>query len=73
MQMLMLVTVRQSILCAGDTTLDYADDIVRDPDGTERRLGFTGANSTHICRSWDAIKAFAIENRSGDKIGIARA
>lgn len=50
--------------------MDFAE-IVRDPDGTERRLGFTGANSTHICRSWDAIKAWAVENRSGDKVGIA--
>jgi len=62
--------IRQSIICAGDTTLDFAE-IVRAADGTERRLGFTGSNSTHICRSWDAIKAFAVENRSGDKFGIA--
>jgi hypothetical protein len=64
------VIVRQSIICAGDTTLDFAE-IVRGSDGIERRLGFTGSNSTHICRSWDAIKAFAVENRSGDKVGIA--
>ncbi|KAF8852154.1 hypothetical protein BDZ45DRAFT_678557 [Acephala macrosclerotiorum] len=62
--------IRQSILCAGDTTLDFAE-IFREPDGAGRRLGFSGANSTHICRSWDAIKHFAIENRSGDKTGIA--
>ncbi len=63
-------TVRQSILCAGDTTLDFAE-IVREPDGTERRLGFSGANSTHICRNWEFIKEFAIQNRAGDKVGIA--
>lgn len=68
--MLIPVKVRQSILCAGDTTLDFAE-IVREPDGTERRLGFSGANSTHVCRSWDAIKNFAIENRSSNKTRIA--
>lgn len=50
--------------------MDFAE-IVRGADGIERRLGFTGSNSTHICRSWNAIKAFAMENRSGDKVGIA--
>ncbi|KAG4429570.1 hypothetical protein IFR05_014945 [Cadophora sp. M221] len=61
--------IRQAILCAGDTTLDYAE-IVTGSDGVQRRLGFTGANSTHQCRDWDAIRAWAIENRSGDKAGI---
>ncbi|KAH7419951.1 hypothetical protein BKA64DRAFT_699954 [Cadophora sp. MPI-SDFR-AT-0126] len=61
--------IRQAIICAGDTTLDYAE-VVTGADGVERRLGFTGANSTHQCRDWDAIRAWAIENRSGDKAGI---
>ncbi|CZT05096.1 uncharacterized protein RAG0_11329 [Rhynchosporium agropyri] len=61
--------IRQAILCAGDTTLDYAA-IVKGSDGVERRLGFTGANSTHQCRDWDAIRDWAIEHRSGDKAGI---
>ena len=39
-------------------------------DGTERRLGFSGEGSLHQCRDWDAIAAWAIRNRSGDKIGI---
>ncbi|KAL5321891.1 hypothetical protein ACEPPN_009854 [Leptodophora sp. 'Broadleaf-Isolate-01'] len=61
--------IRQAIICAGDTTLDYAE-IVTGSDGVERRLGFTGANSTHQCRDWDAIREWAVENRSGDKAGI---
>ncbi|KAJ4421056.1 hypothetical protein N0V82_003960 [Gnomoniopsis sp. IMI 355080] len=58
--------IRQSIMCAGDMTLDYAE--VQE-DGTRR--GFSGANSTHQCRDWDAIVSWAEENREGDKKGIA--
>ncbi|KAG0646703.1 Oxidase ustYa [Hyphodiscus hymeniophilus] len=61
--------IRQAILCAGDTTLDHAV-ITKHADGGERRLGFTGANSTHQCRDWGVIKAFLIANRSGNKTGI---
>lgn len=61
--------VRQAVLCAGDTTLDHAA-VIKDADGSERRSGFTGANSTHQCRDWEAIKIFLIENRSGNKTGI---
>lgn len=56
-------------MCAGDTTLDYAELVVG-ADGVGRRLGFMGTNSTHQCRDWDAIRAWAVENRSGDKVGI---
>lgn len=58
--------LRQAVMCNGDTTLDYAE--LHD-DGTRR--GFSGANSTHQCRSWDAIVGWAVENRAGDKKGIA--
>lgn len=58
--------IRQSIMCSGDMTLDYAE--VQE-DGT--RKGFSGANSTHQCRDWDAIVNWAVENREGDKMGIA--
>ena len=68
--MLISGIVRQAILCAGDTTLDFADDILRTADGAIGRAGFTGANSTHQCRDWDAIRVFAVETRSGDKTGI---
>jgi len=61
--------VRQSVMCAGDTTLDFSD-ITTGLDGVGRRLGFSGTNSTHQCRDWDAISKFAVENRSGDKAGI---
>jgi hypothetical protein len=50
--------------------LDYADDKIIAEDGRVMRYGFTGSNSTHQCRSWDAIRAFAEGNRSGDKKGI---
>lgn len=58
--------VRQAILCAGDTTLDHADVL----DASGRPTGFTGANSAHQCRDWDAIKAFLIENRYGNRTGV---
>jgi len=61
--------IRQAVLCAGDTTLDHAA-IIKDADGSERRSDFTGANSTHQCRDWEAIKSFLIDRRSGDKTGI---
>ncbi|RFU30988.1 hypothetical protein B7463_g5374, partial [Scytalidium lignicola] len=55
----MSVLVRQSILCAGDTTLDYANV----PDGTGRATGgFSGAGSKHQCRDWNIIRDFLIEN-----------
>lgn len=53
-------------MCAGDMTLDFAE---AHADGTRR--GFTGANSTHTCRDWDRIVEWAVENREGDKMGIA--
>ncbi|KAF3768853.1 hypothetical protein M406DRAFT_327269 [Cryphonectria parasitica EP155] len=59
--------LRQSIMCAGDTTLDYAEAHA----GDGRRTGFSGANSTHQCRDWDALVGWAVENRAGDKKGIA--
>lgn len=58
--------IRQSIMCSGDTTLDFAE--LHD-DGTRR--GFSGAGSTHQCRDWDSIVDWAVENRAGDKKGIA--
>ena len=64
--------IRQAVLCAGDTTLDYADDRTTALNGTVTRYGYTGANSTHQCRDWDVIKAFAEGHRSSDMTGIAR-
>lgn len=62
--------IRQAVLCAGDTTMDYADDQTIGQDGQVTRYGFTGANSTHQCRDWDAIKAFAEQHKSEDRTGI---
>lgn len=53
-------------MCQVDTTLDFAEV---QADGVRR--GFSGANSTHQCRDWDALTAWAVENRDGDKKGIA--
>ncbi|KAH8793583.1 hypothetical protein F5882DRAFT_59076 [Hyaloscypha sp. PMI_1271] len=61
--------LRQAVLCAGDTTLDYAGIVFGD-DSNQRRLGFSGEGSTHQCRDWNAISSWAIKNRSGDKTGI---
>ncbi|PMD25339.1 hypothetical protein NA56DRAFT_432288 [Hyaloscypha hepaticicola] len=60
---------RQAVLCAGDTTLDYAGIVIGD-DGSQRRLGFSGEGSTHQCRDWGAISSWAVENRSGEKKSI---
>jgi len=68
----MLQYIRQGVLCAGDTTLDYADDKTFALDGSVTRYGFTGANSTHQCRDWDTIRAFAENHRSNEMTGIAR-
>jgi hypothetical protein len=62
--------IRQAILCAGDTTLDFADDRTIGFDGKVTRYGFTGANSTHQCRDWDAVREFAEGHRAGDRTGI---
>lgn len=51
-------------------TLDYADDQSIGQDGRVVRYGFTGANSTHHCKDWEAIKAFAEKHKSGDRTGI---
>ncbi|TVY80492.1 Oxidase ustYa [Lachnellula suecica] len=61
--------IRQAVLCAGDTTLDHAE-IEYNPDGSELRYGFTGANATHRCRNWDAIKEILVEKRLDNKTGI---
>ncbi|RDL37562.1 Uncharacterized protein BP5553_04995 [Venustampulla echinocandica] len=61
--------IRQAILCAGDTTLDHAD-IEYNTNGTESRYGFTGANATHQCRDWEAIREVLIEKRLDNKTGI---
>lgn len=58
--------LRQSIMCAGDTTLDFSDQAYA--DGARR--GFSGANSTHVCRDWESIVSWAVEHREGDKKGI---
>ncbi len=50
--------------------MDHADDRTVGQDGKVVRYGFTGANSTHQCRDWDAIKSFAENHRSGDRSGI---
>ncbi|KAH8685892.1 hypothetical protein BGZ60DRAFT_103371 [Tricladium varicosporioides] len=61
--------IRQAILCAGDTTLDHAE-IEYTLDGKEQKYGFSGANATHVCRDWDAIKKVLIEKRLDNKTGI---
>ncbi|TVY89605.1 Oxidase, partial [Lachnellula willkommii] len=61
--------IRQGILCAGDTTLDHAE-IEYNPDGSERKYGFTGADATHRCRDWEAITEVLVEKRLDNKTGI---
>ncbi|TVY21484.1 Oxidase ustYa [Lachnellula arida] len=61
--------IRQAILCTGDTTLDHAE-IEYNPDGSERKYGFTGADATHRCRDWEAIKEVLAEKRLDNKTGI---
>lgn len=65
--------IRQGIMCAADTTLDFAETAHVDAaDGTvSKSRGFTGDNSTHQCRDWDAMVDWAVENRAGDRKSIA--
>lgn len=59
-------------MCAADTTLDFAEGDYVDPiDGTVRESrGFTGNNSTHQCRDWDAMVEWAVEHRAGNRSSI---
>jgi hypothetical protein len=56
-------------MCSGDTTLDHAEIFI-DENGSDQGSGFSGTNATHLCRDWDVIREFLIENRSGNKTGI---
>ena len=50
-----MLLVRQSVLCAGDTTLE-AGEASYNADGTVKEAVFEGAGMVHQCRSWPVIK-----------------
>ncbi|TDZ33787.1 Oxidase ustYa [Colletotrichum spinosum] len=50
--------LRQSIMCAGDTTLEWLP-----PNG----VGSTGWGYQHTCRDYEALYIYAEQHRSGDK------
>ena len=50
-----MLLVRQSVLCAGDTTLE-AGKASYNGDGTVKEAVFEGAGMVHQCRSWPVIR-----------------
>lgn len=57
--------IRQGIMCAADPTIEsvhhHAEDVAQD----------NGWGNTHICRSWDALKAFTESKRATDFSGLS--
>lgn len=57
--------IRQGIMCAADPTIEsvhhHAEDVAQD----------NGWGNTHICRSWDALKAFTESKRATDLSGLS--
>lgn len=49
--------LRQSIMCAGDTTIEYEDLSAK---------GITGIGATHRCADYDRIVAWAEGQGNGD-------
>lgn len=57
--------IRQGIMCAADPTIEsvhhHAEDVAQD----------NGWGNTHMCRSWDALKAFTESKRATDLSGLS--
>lgn len=47
--------IRQMMLCAADTTLEPADEVVRDESGREVGTRASGVGVTHTCRDWTTV------------------
>jgi hypothetical protein len=63
------VVVRQGILCAGDTSLEFVK-VQYDEFGKVKMSSVDGAGSTHVCRDWSVVRAVLEEKRVDDQVGI---
>jgi hypothetical protein len=55
-------SVRQAIICAGDTTLEAANASYAEDERLKEAVG-DGVGTVHPCRSWAAIKEFMTVRR----------
>ncbi|PYI28111.1 hypothetical protein BP00DRAFT_273046 [Aspergillus indologenus CBS 114.80] len=61
--------LRQGIICAGDTTLEWAR-VRRHANGDFAGYFFDGRGSVHQCRDWTTIMGILEENRNQDPEGV---
>lgn len=57
--------LRQSIMCAGDTTLEWVSEYSHPPNATN------GWGFQHTCKNFDAIYDWTEQHRSKEDVGIA--
>ena len=62
--------VRQALMCAADTTVEWPAFVREDANGTVQS-GTDGNGIQHKCRDWDAVVNFALRERSSDVQGLA--
>ncbi|OJJ69566.1 hypothetical protein ASPBRDRAFT_281622 [Aspergillus brasiliensis CBS 101740] len=61
--------LRQAIMCAGDTTLEWAR-VRRNANGDLAGYFFDGRGSSHQCRDWTTIVGILEANRNKDPEGV---
>ncbi|OBT75185.1 hypothetical protein VF21_06105 [Pseudogymnoascus sp. 05NY08] len=61
--------IRQGILCAGDTSLEFVK-VEYDDFGKVRSNSVDGAGVAHICRDWSVVREALEERRVDDQVGI---
>ncbi|KAM3077069.1 hypothetical protein ACMFMG_003461 [Clarireedia jacksonii] len=61
--------LRQAVLCAGDTTLEYGHKFWSN-EKNETEWDFTGTGSVHQCRDWNTIEQFMLEHSASHQTGI---
>ncbi|EGX95202.1 hypothetical protein CCM_03474 [Cordyceps militaris CM01] len=58
--------LRQGVLCAADTTLEYGHP-VWNKEKTSMEYDFAGNGVVHQCRNWNTVKEFLVNHRTPDK------
>ncbi|PQE31421.1 Tat pathway signal sequence protein [Rutstroemia sp. NJR-2017a WRK4] len=61
--------LRQAVLCAGDTTLEYGHKFWSN-EKNETEWDFTGTGSVHQCRDWNTIEEFMLKHSASNQTGI---
>ncbi|KFY51133.1 hypothetical protein V496_08914 [Pseudogymnoascus sp. VKM F-4515 (FW-2607)] len=61
--------IRQGILCAGDTSLEFVK-AEYDDFGNVRSSSVDGAGVAHVCRDWGVVREALEERRVDDQVGI---